>query len=262
MTRLSLGAQAFDDNQLRFLKRDHDAAQARLALELALRAFPRVSLDLIYALPGQTPAAWARSLAAAASLGAEHLSAYQLTLEPGTPLARAAQRGLFRPADADLGADFYDTTVEVLAGQGFEAYEVSNFARSEAARSRHNLVYWRGESYVGAGPGAHGRVVLDGVRTATEAERDIGAYVAQVARAGVGWSLCEPLGAKDALEERILMGLRTHEGVARADVERVGRAAALAPLLDDGWLSADAGRVRATAAGRRMLDSVTGALLA
>ena len=259
--RLSLGVQSFDDAALQFLKRDHDAAQASRALDLALAAFPRVSLDLIYTLPGQTPAIWAAELKAAAGRGVEHLSAYQLTLEPGTPMARAARRGLFAAVDDDLGAAFHDTTLDSLAALGFDAYEVSNFAKGYGARSRHNLVYWRGEAYAGVGPGAHGRVVLGGVRTATEAERDVAAYLARVEHEGVGWRVRTPLTAVEGLEERILMGLRISDGVALADVERIGRLEALTPLIDGGWLVTEAGRVRATAAGRRLLDSVTGALL-
>ncbi len=262
INRLSLGVQSFDDEALRFLKRDHDAAQAARALDLALAAFPRVSLDLIYALPDQTPHGWRRSLQAAAGLGATHVSAYQLTLEPGTPFARAARRGTLARIDADLGAEFYDVTVDTLSDAGFEPYEVSNFARGERARSRHNLVYWRGESYVGAGPGAHGRLLLEGRRTATEAERSIGAYMTRVGRQGTGWGRQEPMAAADALEERILMGLRISDGVELADIARLGRTGALAPLVQDGWLTADAGRVRTTRAGRLLLDSVTGALLA
>ncbi len=262
INRLSLGVQAFDDADLQFLKRDHDAAQARTALDLALAAFPRVSLDLIYALPGQTLERWTRTLAAAARLGADHVSAYQLTLEPGTPFERAARRGTLARVDGDLGAAFYEATADTLAAAGFEAYEVSNFARGEAARSRHNLVYWRGEAYVGAGPGAHGRLRLAGRRIATEAERGVEAYVARVARQGTGWSLQAAMDASDALEERVLMGLRISDGVELDDIERLGRTAALAPLIADGWLTAEAGRVRATQAGRLLLDSVTGALLA
>ncbi len=262
VNRLSLGVQAFDDAQLQFLKRDHDAAQARRALDLALAAIPRVSLDLIYALPDQTPDAWATALGAAARLGASHVSAYQLTLEPGTPFERAARRGSLARIDGDLAADFYDVTVATLAAAGFDAYEVSNFARGPAARSRHNLVYWRGEAYVGAGPGAHGRLMLEGRRTATEAERGVDAYIARVARQGTGWSLREAMGAADALEERVLMGLRVADGVEVADIARLGRMGALPPLVQGGWLAAEGGRVRATRAGRLVLDSVTGALLA
>jgi putative oxygen-independent coproporphyrinogen III oxidase len=260
--RLSLGVQSFDDAALRFLKRDHDARTARGALEQALRLFPRVSLDLIYALPGQTPEGWAAELSATAGFGAEHLSAYQLTVEAGTPFDRARRRGLLQPADEELGAAFYEATLDTLAGRGLEAYEVSNFARGQAARSRHNLVYWRGEAYAGAGPGAHGRLPLGGRRTATEAEAGVDAYIARVEAAGVGWRERAPLEPSDALEEGVLLGLRVDEGVPLAVIEALGRRPALSELLDGGWLVLDGERVRATRSGRLVLDSVTGALLA
>ena len=262
VNRLSLGVQSFRDEALIFLKRDHDAERAACALDSALATFSRVSLDLIYALPGQTPSSWAAELDAAVRRGAEHLSAYQLTLEPGTPMARAARRGLFQPADADRAAEFYDVTTAVMGERGFSAYEVSNFALGPAAKSRHNLVYWRGEAYVGVGPGAHGRVVLGGARTATEAERDVGAYIDRVRRDGVGWSLRTALDASEVMEERVLMGLRVDEGVAAEDIQRLDRSNALAALLEGGWLTREGGRVRATHSGRRLLDSVIGALLA
>ena len=261
VNRLSLGVQAFDDEALTFLKRDHDAAQAHLALNMALETFDRVSIDLIYALPGQTPQGWTQSLAAAAARSGDHVSAYQLTLEPGTPFDRAARRGSLSPVDEALGADFYDATVDTLSDFGFDAYEVSNFARGPQARSRHNLIYWRGEAYAGVGPGAHGRLTLEGRRAATEAERGVDAYIARVASQGTGWSVREPLACADALEERVLMGLRTTEGVALADIERLGRIDALATLVEGGWLTRNSNRVRATRAGRLVLDSVTGALL-
>ncbi len=262
VNRLSLGVQALDDPALLFLKRDHDATQGRRALDLALSIFPHVSLDLIYALPDQTPEDWAVSLAAAAGLGCHHVSAYQLTLEPGTPFERAARRGALTVVDPELGAAFHDATVDTLSALGFDAYEVSNFARGPQARSRHNLVYWRGEAYVGVGPGAHGRLMLEGRRTATEAERGVKAYIERVAAQGTGWSSRQPLDWADALEERVLMGLRITEGVALDDIEQLGRAGALSPLVEGGWLAHALGRVHATRAGRLVLDSVTGALLA
>ena len=157
VNRLSLGVQALDDGALAFLGRNHSAAEAVRAARLASRAFPRLSLDLIYARPGQTEAGWAEELKAAVDLGPEHLSPYQLTIEPGTAFDRAVRRGAFAPADPDLAARLYETTHAVLEAEGFEAYEVSNHARGEAARSRHNLAYWRGDDYLGVGPGAHGR---------------------------------------------------------------------------------------------------------
>ena len=164
VNRLSLGLQSFDDAALKFLGRNHDAAEARRAAELAAKVFPRLSVDLIYALPDQAPGQWRGQLEQAIALGAEHVSPYQLTIEQGTAFDRAVRRGVFRPADDLAGEALYDTTRQVLEAAGFEAYEVSNHAKGEAARSRHNLVYWRGQDYVGAGPGAHGRLTLDGVR--------------------------------------------------------------------------------------------------
>ncbi len=151
--RLSLGVQSLDDAALKFLGRNHSAAEARRAIATAQAAFPRVSLDLIYALPDQTPQAWAAELRAAANLGVEHISPYQLTIETGTAFDRLVRRGTFTPPDEDRAAALYETTQAVLEAEGFEAYEVSNHARGEAARSVHNLAYWRGWDYVRRGTG-------------------------------------------------------------------------------------------------------------
>ncbi|MFZ5668277.1 MAG: radical SAM family heme chaperone HemW [Pseudomonadota bacterium] len=264
VNRLSLGLQSLDDAALRFLGRNHDAAESRRAADLAARTFPRLSVDLIYALPGQTPAAWRRELAAAVALGAEHVSPYQLTIEPGTAFDRAVGRGRFRPADEDAGAALYETTQAALGEAGFEAYEVSNHARGVAARSRHNLVYWRGQDYVGAGPGAHGRLTLGGARTATEAAARVAGYIRAVGESGVGFSGREGLSPVQAAEERVLMGLRTVEGVAFADLAPLGLAAthpAVADLVEEGLLAPDADRLVATPSGRLVLDAVTGALI-
>lgn len=254
--RLSLGLQALDDAALRMLGRNHDAAEGRRAAALAARLFPRLSLDLIYARPDQTPEAWAGELREAVALGAEHLSPYQLTIEAGTAFDRAVLRGALTPPDADLGAEFYDVTQTVLESAGFEAYEVSNHARGEAARSRHNLVYWRGWDYVGVGPGAHGRLTLEGVRHATAAAARPAEYIVASRRPPE----LEALSAAHAAEERLLMGLRTVEGVPRAELG--GLLLAKAPALAAaGLLVAEGGRLRATAAGRLVLDRVTAELL-
>ncbi|MBX3481007.1 MAG: coproporphyrinogen III oxidase [Caulobacter sp.] len=260
VNRLSLGVQALDDAALTFLGRNHDAASARRAAETAARLFPRLSLDLIYARPGQTPAAWAAELETAIAWGAGHISPYQLTIEAGTAFDRAVRRGSFTPPDETLGAALYETTQAVLEARGFEAYEVSNHARGEAARSRHNLVYWRGQDYVGAGPGAHGRLTLAGQRTATVAGRGIEAYIAAVERTGLGFAEREALTGADAAEERLLMGLRIDEGVSFASMAPLG----LAPdtplvrrLVEDGLLVDDPARLRATRAGRLVLDWLT-----
>jgi putative oxygen-independent coproporphyrinogen III oxidase len=254
VNRLSLGVQSLDDVALRFLGRNHDARAARRAIDVATAAFARLSIDLIYALPGQDLAAWARELTLVAGLGAEHISPYQLTIEPGAAFHRRVQRGTLVPIDADRAADFYETTQSVLERAGFEAYEVSNHARSRAARSRHNLIYWRGEDYVGVGPGAHGRLTLAGERFATTAPDAIADYVETVRRAGAG-STRERLVPREVALERLLMGLRTVEGVALADLAPlaipVSRLEALAPLARH-----RDGRLLATRAGRPVLDRV------
>ena len=261
--RLSLGVQALDDASLAFLGRTHTAAEGRTALAAACAAFPRVSLDLIYARPGQTSAAWAAELREAVALGAEHLSPYQLTIEAGTPFDRAVRRGRWTPADPDLAADLYEVTQEVLEGAGFDAYEVSNHARGLAAQSRHNLGAWRGEDYVGVGPGAHGRLTLPSGRVATAASPRVADYVARVRETGVGHPAPEPLDARDIAEERLLMGLRTTEGVRWTELATLGLgpgADRVRQLAELGLLRADTDRVAATARGRLVLDRLTAEL--
>jgi oxygen-independent coproporphyrinogen-3 oxidase len=251
--RLSLGVQALDDAALKFLGRNHGAAAAVRAARLAASIFPRLSLDLIYARPGQTAAGWTEELKAALDLGAEHLSPYQLTIEPGTPFDLAVRREAFAPADPDLAARLYETTQAVLQAEGFEAYEVSNHARGEAARARHNLVYWRGQDYLGVGPGAHGRLTAGGVRTATEAARAIPEYVRKVRETGTGLAVSETLTPEEAAEERLLMGLRTVEGVPLAELAPLPLAK-LPDLQEAGFVAVGGGRLSATARGRPVLD--------
>ncbi len=254
--RLSLGAQSFDDEALAFLGRNHTAAEAIRAAEAAAGAFPRRSIDLIYARPGQDAAAWTRDLETAVALGPEHLSPYQLTIEHGTAFGRAVERGRWRPPESELAATLYDVTQAVLARHGFEAYEVSNHARGEAARSRHNLLYWRGHDYLGVGPGAHGRITVEQRRVATRAMAGVDDYLRRVEESGRGWETCEDLDPLAVAEERLLSGLRTHEGVALADLQ---------PLclgkLDDfaqaGLVRVEAGTLTVTPAGRLVLDRLT-----
>ena len=263
INRLSLGVQSLDDAALRFLGRNHDAAEARRAIALAASAFERLSIDLIYARPGQTVADWTGELTTAVALGFEHVSPYQLTLAPTTAFGRAFARGLLVPPDEDLAADLYETTQTVLGAAGFDAYEVSNHARGPAARSAHNLHVWRGGDYLGLGPGAHGRLTLDGVRTATVARPGITDYIAGVA-VGAPWSESEALDATGAAEERVLLGLRTDEGVGRAVLETLGLTPDSAPLADliaDGFLILADSRVVATVRGRPVLDAVLKSLL-
>ncbi|MFC3071195.1 radical SAM family heme chaperone HemW [Phenylobacterium soli] len=263
VNRLSLGLQSLDDEALAFLGRNHDAAAAVRAAEKARAAFPRLSIDMIYARPGQTPAAWAAELETAVALGAEHVSPYQLTIEAGTAFDRAVRRRTFVPPDEELGAALFDTTQSVLEAAGFEAYEVSNHARGEAARSRHNLVYWQGHDYVGAGPGAHGRIVTAEGRVATLAAAKPADYIATVAERGAGFASREVLTAREAAEERILLGLRIAEGVAREEVAALDiPAETIAGLIGLGLLADDPARLRATPAGRLVLDRLTAELAA
>lgn len=260
VNRLSLGLQSLDDAALKFLGRNHDAAEGRRAAEAAARAFPRLSVDLIYARPEHTPQAWADELRAAVALGAEHVSPYQLTIEEGTAFDRAVRRGLFVPPGDEPAADLYETTQAVLEAAGFAAYEVSNHAKGEAARSRHNLVYWRGHDYLGAGPGAHGRITTPAGRAATRAADRPADYIRRVGEAGVGFADLEVLSPSQVAEERLLGGLRVAEGVAFDEVAALDLSPAhptVRKLVELGLLVEDAERLRATAAGRRVLDAVT-----
>jgi putative oxygen-independent coproporphyrinogen III oxidase len=258
VTRLSLGVQSFDDAALVFLGRNHDAAQARRAAKTAANSFPRLSLDLIYALPDQSVSAWREALTRAAGTGCEHISAYQLTIEDGTAFDRAVRRGRWAPSDEATAASLYDATDETLAAAGFEIYEISNHAKGEAARSRHNLIYWRGEDYLGVGPGAHGRLTVGGRRWATRAADRIAGYVAAVEACGSGLAERLQLSVREVALERLLMGLRTIEGVALAELEPLGlEVGALGELQNAGLLLVVGGRLFATRRGRPVLDRLT-----
>ena len=199
----------------------------------------------------------------ALALGFEHVSPYQLTVEPETAFGRALRRGSLVPPDEDQAAALYETTQAVLSAAGFEAYEVSNHARGLAARSAHNLHVWRGDDYLGLGPGAHGRLTMEGARTATVAHRRIGDYVAGVL-AGAPWAEREAMDAAGEAEERALLGLRTVEGVPLANLAPLGLRAgggALESLIADGFLRIEGERLVATQRGRPVLDGVLKALL-
>lgn len=264
VNRLSLGVQAFDDAALKRLGRAHDAALARDAVLAAADTGARVSLDLIYAREGQAPEAWARELREALALPVEHVSLYQLTIEEGTAFARAVARQKLFPPDSDRAATLYEITQAVCDAAGFPAYEISNHAKDAPARSRHNELYWTGGDWIGVGPGAHGRIALDGVRTATKAFDGPEAYAATVRAHGVGWETNEALDADVIADEAILMGLRLDTGLDRAAVEALrGRAldaAAMADFVREGLLREDAGRLRLTAKGRLLADHIAARL--
>jgi oxygen-independent coproporphyrinogen-3 oxidase len=260
VNRVSMGVQALRDEDLRRLGRLHSVGEARQAFDIARKFFNRVSFDLIYARQDQTLADWRSELHEALSMAVDHLSMYQLTIEEGTAFGdRFARGGLRGLPDEDVQADMYAVTQEVCAAHGMPAYEVSNHARA-GAESRHNLIYWRMGDYIGIGPGAHGRLTLDGRRWATVAPKAPGAWLAM---AESGPAVEEPreevLKDEQALEY-LLMSMRLSEGMDVARYERLaGRpldSGRLEGLADLGLVRADSGRLMATAEGRPLLNGI------
>ena len=267
VNRLSLGVQALDPAALRFLGRAHGRAEALAAIELARETFTRFSFDLIYARPGQSAASWQGELDEALSLAGDHLSLYQLTIEPGTAFATLARRGDLAPSDEDTATALYEATQERLAAAGMPAYEISNHARP-GAESRHNLAYWRYQDYVGIGPGAHGRLTRAGAKYATRQRRLPEAWLGTVESSGTGLEETAPIDRDTAIEEMLMMGLRLGEGVARARIEEIAGPAVearfartLPPLIEGGFLTLGCDSLAATAAGRQRLNAVLAALL-
>ena len=260
VNRLSLGVQSLDDGALKFLGRNHSAAEAIRGIETAQAVFGRVSLDLIYARPGQGVADWRNELTRAAALGVEHISPYQLTIESSTAFGRAVRRGTWRPVDDEGGEAFYFETQSVLESLGYEAYEVSNHALGPAARSAHNVHVWEGVDYIGIGPGAHGRMTLDGTRHATTALSDLKTYIARVDETGIGHD-AEALAPLEAEEEAVLLGLRLSEGLDLARAPSLDLGTKAVPLIAGGFLALDHNRLRTTPRGRVVLDRLLMELL-
>ena len=267
VNRLSLGVQALDPAALRFLGRAHDRREAIAAIECARTAFPCFSFDLIYARPGQTILGWRRELDEALTLAGDHLSLYQLTIEPGTAFAALAGRGALVPLDDDSAAALYEITQDRLTAAGLPAYEISNHARP-GAECRHNLTYWRYQDYVGIGPGAHGRLTRAGSKHATCQRRAPEAWLAAVENNGTGLEETVPIDRETAFEEMLMMGLRLAEGVARDRLEEAAGQdletlfpRTLPPLVEGGFLALDDSRLAATPAGRLRLNAVLAALL-
>jgi oxygen-independent coproporphyrinogen-3 oxidase len=269
VNRVSLGVQSLDDAALKGLGRRHDAAEARTAVALAHRLFDRVSFDLIYTRPGQTPEAWRAELSEALAMAGEHLSLYQLTIEPNTAYESAFRQGRLVMPDEDSAAALYELTQELMEAAGRPAYEISNHARP-GAESRHNLTYWRYGDYVGIGPGAHGRLTLGGEKMATRQHRAPEAWLAAVETAGHATRTRETVAPQERAAEMLMMGLRLAEGVSRAafraetgmDLIEAVDGAALARLADVGYVTLDDTALRATSEGRQRLDAVLAALLA
>ena len=264
VNRVSLGVQALSDADLKKLGRLHDVAEAKAALAMAMRQFSRVSLDLIYARPDQSDADWRDELRQALAFGTDHLSLYQLTIEPETPYALLHKDGQLQIPGEDLAAGLYETTQEMTEAAGISAYEISNHAR-QGQESRHNLIYWRYGDYAGVGPGAHGRVNLGGVRTATAAIKLPERWRDTVARTGHGFADRTPVSDEEAAREHLLMNLRLAEGLDLAAYEkRWGArldAAKIAAMTEQGFLTRDNDRLTATPNGRLLLNRVIEELL-
>jgi oxygen-independent coproporphyrinogen-3 oxidase len=258
VNRVSLGLQALDDDALRFLGRAHDVAEGLFALDIAQRVFDRVSFDLIYARPDQPLAAWEAELHRAIGFGTEHLSLYQLTIEPGTRFATEAAAGRLTIPEDDAAADLFEATREITAAAGLPAYEVSNHARP-GAESRHNLSYWRYTGYAGIGPGAHGRRGA----IATTRHRKPENWMAAVTRNGHGLQSEEPLDHSARATEALVMGLRLAEGIDRTalaaqgiEIDAILDPAALDRLAAAGLLTRTADRLRLTDTGMPVLDAI------
>jgi oxygen-independent coproporphyrinogen-3 oxidase len=266
VNRLSLGVQALDDADLRALGRMHTASEALAAYETARAAFERVSFDLIYARMGQTPARWEAELSRALELAVDHLSLYQLTIEPGTRFGELYELGRLKVPEDEAAAEMYALTQELTEVAGMPAYEVSNHARP-GAESRHNLIYWRYGDYAGVGPGAHGRLTLaDGRRVATVTARDPAAWLAAVDARGHALVEETALAPADQASEYLMMAMRLAEGANPARYARLagGRldAGRVEALAGDGLLRASEGQLAATGEGRLVLNRVLGELLA
>jgi len=266
VNRVSLGVQALDDRALAELGRLHSAREALDAVGIARAVFERYSFDLICARPKQTPQDWARELKTALKEAGEHLSLYHLTIEPDTAFATLHAAGKLKTPDEDTARALYDTTQEVCAAHGLPAYEISNHARA-GGECRHNLIYWRGREYAGVGPGAHGRLDIDGERHATATEKRPEAWLSRVENAGHGIVSDAALMREEVADEFLLMGLRLAEGI---DIARYAALAGrpldpgrIAALREHGLVETTAdGHLRMTLSGFPVLDAVVADLAA
>jgi putative oxygen-independent coproporphyrinogen III oxidase len=261
VNRVSLGVQSLRDDILKSLGRIHSVAEAKAAIEIARSTFERFSFDLIYARPRQTLAAWKEELRDALAIAGQHLSLYQLTIEPETPFAALHAAGKLVIPDEDAALALYEATQELTAAAGLPAYEISNHA-APGEESRHNLLYWRYGEYAGCGPGAHGRLAADGARRATSTERNPERWASLVEQNGNGIVEETPLTAAEEADELLLMGLRLGEGVDLDRLERLSgvrpSAAVVAKLTKQGLIEAVPGtrRIRATGNGRFILNEI------
>ncbi len=268
VNRVSLGVQALDDADLKFLGRKHNVSEALKALEIANENFGRFSFDLIYARPNQSVSEWKQELEKALELAGGHLSLYQLTIEQGTPFFIQHERGEFKVPEDDAAGALFEATQEILEKAGLPAYEISNHA-AQGQESAHNMTYWRYDDYAGIGPGAHGRLTLDGKKQATRGHRAPEIWLERVGQSGHGGHGFEEIGAEQRFTEALMMGLRLKEGVSLARLsEEAGRPweecferKKLDVLIAEGMIVVDDETLTATAAGRQRLNGLLGYLL-
>lgn len=264
VNRVSIGAQALNDADLKQLGRQHSAHEALGAITTAMETFERVSFDLIYARPHQSLEAWEKELHYALSFGTEHLSLYQLTIEPGTAFAPLFERGELIIPGEDLAADLFELTQNQTSAAGLPAYEISNHARPNS-ESRHNLSYWQYQDYAGVGPGAHGRLTLEGSKVATKQYRAPETWLKAVKR-GSGEEESLPLSLEDQTTEALMMGLRLTAGISLSHLPEFGQSAidpnALKTLVKGGYLMKNNDTLKATPLGLQCLNGVLKRLLA
>lgn len=232
VNRLSVGVQSLKDADLRFLGRLHDVEQAINAIEIARATFPRLSFDLIYARPDQTEEQWEEELNLAIDYAADHLSLYQLTIEPDTPFQKLFDSGKLIPPDPDHARALYEITQDICAARGLPTYEISNHAKP-GSESRHNLTYWRYGDYAGIGPGAHSRLYIDNARTAFAIEPYPETWAKAVNDKGHGIWNVETLSEEQAGDEMLLMGLRLNEGISMARYEMLSGRTIEETQIDD-----------------------------
>ncbi|WP_085907677.1 radical SAM family heme chaperone HemW [Kiloniella majae] len=274
INRVSLGIQSLNDQDLQFLGREHSAAEALKAIDVARQNFERFSFDLIYARPTQNKQSWKEELERALAEGTKHLSLYQLTIEENTPFHGARRRGEFKELNPDTAAELYDITNDVMARQGMPNYEISNYA-NPGEESRHNLTYWKYGDYVGIGPGAHGRLTLTdntalGNKIATRQHRAPEIWLSTVEQAGHATRTHSSVSVTERFEEMLMMGLRLNEGIKLVDIQNetgqnlndLIQPNKMEQLEQEGLLSLGKNRIRATIEGRTRLNSVLSYLLA
>jgi len=268
INRVSVGVQSLNDDALQFLGREHNAREAVRALEIAQKTFDRFSFDLIYARPDQTLKEWEEELSRAIDLSKGHISLYQLTIEQGTPFYIQHNRGDFKIPETDLAADLYELTNKIMADANMPAYEVSNYA-AEGHQSKHNMIYWRYDDYAGVGPGAHGRVTVDGAKYATRTHRAPDIWLERNKAQGHGYHAFEKLDAAQSFEECFMMGMRIAEGVSIEKLEHLsGKKFAdiftsdkINSLAQEGLIIVTQTHIKPTQKGMQRLNSIMSYLL-